>query len=47
MYECSKMKAQKNLSLDVEVVRKLEQEDNQSALVEGLLRSEFGMELDE
>jgi hypothetical protein len=40
------MKAQKNLSLDVEVVRKLEGVDNQSALVESLLREHFGMEDD-
>jgi len=38
------MKAQKNMSLSVEVVEKLEQEDNQTALVEGLLRDHYGMD---
>lgn len=38
------MKAQKNLSLDVEVVRELENVDNQTALVESLLRDHFDME---
>jgi hypothetical protein len=38
------MKAQKNLSLDVEVVRELENVENQTALVESLLRDHFGME---
>lgn len=42
MHVC--MKAQKNLSLDVEVVRKLENVDNQSALIESLLRDYFDMD---
>jgi hypothetical protein len=41
------MKVQKNLNLDYEVVEALNQEDNQTALVEQLLREHYGLEEDE
>lgn len=44
MYGCRKMKAQKNLSLSVEVVERLNEVENQTKLVEGLLRDHFDME---
>jgi len=40
------MKAQKNLNLDVEIVEKLNEEDNQTKLIESLLREHYGMEDD-
>lgn len=38
------MKAQKTLSLDLDVARRLDEEENQSAKVQELLREDYGME---
>jgi hypothetical protein len=38
------MKVQKNLNLEYEVVEKLNEEDNQTQLVESLLREHYDME---
>jgi hypothetical protein len=38
------MKVQKNLNLEYEVVEKLNKEDNQTQLVESLLREHYDME---
>ena len=39
-------KVNKTLSLPIDVVEQLEQEDNQSQLVERLLRDHYGMDTD-
>jgi hypothetical protein len=39
-------KVNKTLSLPIDVVEQLEQEDNQSQLVENLLRDHYGMDTD-
>lgn len=38
------MKVQKNLNLEYEIVEKLNEEDNQTQLVESLLREHYDME---
>jgi len=37
------MKVQKNLSLDLDVAQKLDDEENQTELVQRLLREHYGM----
>jgi hypothetical protein len=39
-----RMKAQKTLSLSLDVAQELNDEDNQSALVESLLREHYGLD---
>lgn len=38
------MKTQKTISLDVEVAKRLDEEDNQSKKIQELLKDEYGMD---